>query len=280
MLLSNPTQNNTLKFLVFAALAIFLITQDFKKQVPIINTALAIITYPIKYMVDLPFTMTHMGQEFFMEHQQLSKKNEELEKIIAIYAARDQNYRSISAQNKRLQKLLNISNIKQNRYTTSNILTIETNRAKQVVTIDKGSDDQLFDGQVALAGNGIYGQIINTSAKQSIVVQLSDTNHTIPVYNQRTGDSALAVGTGQTNEVELTNTDHRRVHINDLYLSSADGEIFPRDFLVAKVKEKRYDEDINSQIPIILATTATDYNRARELLLIWQVKNSEITTTE
>jgi len=277
MLLSNPTQNNTLKFLVFAALAIFLITQDFKKQVPIINTALAIITYPIKYMVDLPFKMTHVGQEFFMEHQQLSKKNEDLEKIIAIYSARDQNYRSITAQNKRLQKLLNISEVKQNRYVVSNILTIETNRAKQVVTIDKGSDDQLFDGQVALAGNGIYGQIINTSAKQSIVVQLSDRNHTIPVYNSRTGETALAVGTGKTNRVELTGINPDIVRIGDLYLSSADGEVFPRDFLVATVKEKRYDNP-DSTTPIVLAGTATDYNRARELLLIWQIKNGQVTT--
>jgi rod shape-determining protein MreC len=276
MLLSNPTQNNTLKLLVFAALAIFLITQDFKKQVPIINTALAIITYPIKYMVDLPFTMTHMGQEFFMEHQQLSKKNEELEKIIAIYAARDQSYRSISAQNKRLQKLLNISDTKQNHFMVSNILTIETNRAKQVVTIDKGSDDELLDGQVALAGNSIYGQIISTSAKQSIVVQLSDPNHTIPVYNSRTGEAALAVGTGKTNRVELTGINHEIVHIGDLYFSSADGEVFPRDFPVATVKEKRYDNP-DSTTPIILAETATDYNRVRELLLIWQIKNGQVT---
>ena len=111
------------------------------------------------------------------------------------------------------------------------------------------------------------------------MVQLSDPNHTIPVYNPRTGETALAVGTGKTNTVELTGIEHEIVHIGDLYLSSADGEVFPRDFPVATVKEKRYDNQ-GSTDPIVLATTATDYNRARELLLIWQIKNGQVTTVK
>lgn len=279
LLLSNPTQNNTLKFIVFAALAIFTIRLDFQKQIPLVNTSLAIITYPIKYIVDAPFKAGYAGHEFFMDHQELTKKNEELERILSIYAARDQKYRSIALQNKRLQKLLNISETKQSRFTISNILTVETSRDKKVVTIDKGTDNELFDGQVALAGNSIYGQIINISPKQAIVMQLSDSDHTIPVYNSRTGTAALAVGNGKANTVKLTGTEHELIQTGDLYLSSGNGGIFPADFPVAIVREKHYDTS-NSTTPVIIATTATDYNRVRELLLIWQIKsNSTITTT-
>lgn len=278
MLLSNPTQNNTLKFVVFASLAVFLLFQDFKKQIPVINTSLAIITYPIKYMVDLPFKMGQVGQEFFMDHQQLVQRNEKLEEIITIYSARDQKYRSIAAQNKRLKKLLQIAETSEDRYIISNILTLETNRFKQAVTIDKGADDGLFEGQVALAGNSIYGQIINVSPKQSIVVQLSDPDHTIPVYNSRTGGAALAVGTGKANTVKLTGIDHETLKTGDLYLSSGLGEIFPADFPVAVIKEKHYDTS-DSTNPIILATTTTDYNRARELLIIWKIKNGQALTS-
>ena len=274
MLLSNPIQNNTLKFLTFSALAIFLITQDFKKQVPWLNSSLALITNPIRNAVDAPFKMSHAGHEFFMEHQDLIKKNKELQKIIAIYSARDQNYRSIAAENKRLQKLLNISEQRLNRYTVSNILTVQTNPARKTVTIDKGSDDKLYDGQVALAGNSIYGQVIKTNTEHSIVVQLSDRSHTIPVYNRRTGNKALAKGTGTTNTVELTGVNEDEVQKGDLYLSSGYGEVFPKDFPVARVKEKHYDKE--SRTPIILARTITDYNNARELLLIWKVKNGKL----
>ena len=269
MLLSNPTQNNTLKFIVFALISVLLLTQDYKNRIPAIHTALSIAAYPIKYIVDFPFRLGHSTSEFFTSHHALSTQNNQLKELVAIYSARDQKYRSIAAQNNRLRTLLKITDNIQDRFTVASILTIETSRFQQSVTINKGSNNALFEGQVALSGNSIYGQTISIAPKHSIIVQLSDPHHTIPVRNSRTGGFALAVGAGKTNTVLITGIDDiSKVQVDDLYLSSGLGQVFPPDFPVAIVKEKHYDPA--DSMTRITATTVTDFNRTRELLLIWK----------
>ncbi len=279
MLLSNPTQNNTLKFIVFTLIAILFLTQDYKKRVPAIHTALSIATYPLKYIVDFPFRMGHSTSEFFTSHRSLSQQNAELKGLVSIYSARDQKYRSIAAQNNRLRTLLKITDTIQDRFTVANILTIETSRFQQSVTINKGRDSALFEGQVALAGNSIYGQTISISPKNSIIVQLSDPHHTIPVRNSRTGNFALAVGAGATNTVLITGIDDMsQVQVDDLYLSSGLGQVFPADFPVAVVKEKHYDPTESETK--ITATTVTNFNHTRELLLIWKAAGLQQMTAD
>ena len=66
--------------------------------------------------------------------------------------------------------------------------------------------------------------------------------------------------------------DVESIKTGDLYLSSGLGLLFPPDFPVAVVQEKHYNPA--DSMTTISATTVTDFNRTRELLLIWQAKRT------
>lgn len=69
-----------------------------------------------------------------------------------------------------------------------------------------------------------------------------------------------------------------QVQVDDLYLSSGLGQVFPADFPVAVVKEKHYDPTESETK--ITATTVTNFNHTRELLLIWKAAGLQQMTAD
>jgi len=269
----DSSTTNPLHFVAFVLFSLVLLTADHRNAIPAARTGLSILTYPLKVLVDLPFTTTQSVSQFFTSHQKLSKENKELRKMVTIYSARDQKYRSIAAQNERLRDVLHTAEIFDDAYLLADILKVDASHFHQTVTINKGTKKGAYEGQIALAGNSIFGQIIHASTQSSTVMQLSDTKHSIPVRNARTGEAALAVGTGIINIVNLEHIkDLENIRTGDLYLSSGLGLLFPPDFPVAVVQKKHYNPA--DSMTTISATTVTDFNRTRELLLIWQANRS------
>ncbi len=269
----DSSTTKTLHFAAFAFLSVLLITADYRDSIPAARTGLSIAVYPLKVLVDFPHRTTQAISEFFTSHEKLSKENKELRKMVTIYSARDQKYRSIAAQNTRLRDVLHTAEMFDDSYLLADILKVDSGNFRQTVTINKGSKQGAYEGQIALAGNSIFGQIIHTSTQSSSVMQLSDTKHSIPVRNSRTGETALAVGTGEVNVVRLEHIkDIDDIKTGDLYISSGLGLLFPPDFPVAVVKEKHYNPA--DSMTTISAKTVTDFNRTRELLLIWQAKRT------
>ena len=273
MLSRDLSKTKIIHFLAFVVISLALLTADHRNAVPAVRTALSIVVYPLKLLVDLPYSTIHTVSQFFTSHTRLSSENKELRKLVTIYSARDQKYRSIAAQNQRLRAVLHTAEIFDESYLLASILMIDPDRFRQTVTINKGAKQGAYEGQIALAGNSIFGQVIHASTQSSVVMQLSDPKHSIPVKNARTGEKALAIGTGKTNIVKIEHVENiEDIKIGDLYLSSGLGLLFPPDFPVAVVQEKQYNPA--DSMTTVSATTVTDFNRTRELLLIWQSGNA------
>ncbi len=273
MRIQDSSKTRTLHFIAFVVASLVLLTADHRNAIPAARTGLSIVVYPLKVLVDLPYTTTRTITQFFTSHKTLNHENEELRKLVTIYAARDQKYRSIASQNVRLREALNTAKIFDESYLLANILMVDANRFRQTVTINKGTEQGAYEGQIALAGNSIFGQVIHASTQSAVVMQLSDPKHSIPVRNARTGEKALAVGTGVVNIVSLEHIENvDEINTGDLYISSGMGLLFPPDFPVAVVQQKHYNPA--DSMTTVSATTVTDFNRTRELLLIWQAKKS------
>lgn len=269
----SPSSNaNTLLFLVFLLIALGIITSDHKDKIPALRTGMNIATYPLKALIDMPYSASTNIAEFLTSHKKLSEENRQLRSTVNIYAARDQKYRSIAAQNRTLVEALETSSRLNDRYLLAKILAVDTDNFRHTVNINKGTKDQVFEGQIALYGKSIYGQIISTTPYSAELIRITDPNHAIPVQNVRTGDHALAIGAGRTNRVYLEQFDElENIKTGDLYVSSGLGSLFPPDFPVAVVKEKHYNP--SDSMTTISATTVTNFNKARELLLIWRDNN-------
>ena len=263
-----------IKFTILALIAGGLIVMDYRgsRLLPI-RTGLKMLAYPLQYAVDVPYKVAHSTKEFFTEHERLSADNRELRALVGVYAARDQKYYSIAQENLRLRKQLDATPAVREKFTLAEILSVSSNPFSKDVVINKGSNDDIFVGQVVLSDNNIYGQVKSVTPNSAVVIQLTDAKHAIHVRNSRTGLSALAVGTGKINLLELKHIETSMdVQTGDVFVSSGLGQLYPPDFPVAVVNSVAYNP--GDSFMRVTAHSLADFTKTREVLLIWRADYS------
>ena len=242
-----------------------------------LRTVLKMLLFPVQYTVDLPYRAANFTQEFFSEHDKISTQNRELRTLINVYAARDQKYHSIAEENQRLRSQLDAVPAVRERFTLAEILAVSADPFRQNVVINKGANQGLFVGQVALAGKNIYGQVDSVTPISAVITRLTDVKHAIPVRNSRTGEGALATGTGKINLLELKHIEENMdVQVGDVYVSSGLGQLFPADFPVAVVRTVAYNP--GDSLMKVKAQSLTDFTKTREILMIWRSDYAAKTT--
>lgn len=244
-----------------------------------LRTALKIIVYPLELIVDLPYSITHSTQEFFTQHHTLSNDNRELRTLMAAYVAKDKKYDSIALENARLREQLAATPAVRERFTLAEILSVSSNPFSRTVVINKGTNEDIFVGQVALASDNIYGQVESVTPNSAMIIQLTDARHNIHVRNTRTGLGALASGTGKFNQLELKHVETSMdIQTGDVFVSSGLGQLFPPDFPVAKVKSVAYNP--GDSFMKVKARSLADFTKTREILMIWRADYSIKTPEE
>lgn len=234
-----------------------------------IRTGLKMFVYPLQYSVDLPYSIGHFAKQFLSDHQKLSSDNRELRTLVGVYAARDQKYHSIARENQRLRTQLDATSAVREKFTLAEILSVSSDRFKRNVVINKGADQGIFVGQVALADNNIYGQVDSVTLGSAVIMQLTDVKHAVHVRNTRTGLGALAVGTGKSNRLELKHVETSMdIQTGDIFVSSGLGQLFPPDFPVAVVTTVAYNP--GDSFMKVMAKSLADYTKTREILMIWR----------
>ena len=245
-----------------------------------LRTALKIFVYPLELIVDIPYSITYSTQEFFTQHHLLSSDNRELRMSMAAYEAKDNKYHSIALENVRLREQLNATPAVRERFALAEILSVSSDPFNRTVVINKGTNEDVFVGQVALASNNIYGQVESVTPNSAMIIQLTDTRHTIHVRNMRTGLGALASGTGKFNKLDIEYIEGKgETYAGDVFVSSGLGQLFPPDFPVARVN-KVENKTGNSFMKTVEASSLADYTKTREILLIWRADYSIKTPEE
>ena len=263
-----------IKFAILAVIAGALMVLDYRGSPLLpVRTALKVLIYPVQYAVDLPYRVTHSTQKFFTQHEKLSTDNRELRALVGVYAARDQKYHSIARENQRLRSQLDATTAVREKFTLAEILSVSSGPFSKSVVINKGNNEGLFVGQVALADNNIYGQVKAVTPSSAVVMQLTDVKHAIHVRNSRTGFGALAVGTGKINQLELKHVETSMdVQTGDVFVSSGLGQLFPPDFPVAVISSVAYNP--GDSFMKVMAHSLSDFSKTREILMIWRADYS------
>ncbi len=267
---SNPQL--LLQFMLFILLSLSFMVLDYKNNsLASVRTALSILVYPLQMLVDLPQETAYRVSEFFSTHNTLATENYAFRKQLEFSSAQQKLFQGLKTENENLRRQLQAKPNNYNKFSLADILSITRGSFKQELVINAGNDQGITIGQPVLSLGNIYGQIIETAPYTSVVIQLSDPHHTIPVYNKRTGQSALATGTGELNMLKLkdvvANADVRN---NDVYMSSGFGQLFPANYPVAKVVEVKFEPD--NPFLNVQAKTFVNYDTVREVLLVWKEK--------
>jgi len=256
-------------------LSLILMAADYKKNsMGAVRTALSIVVYPIQQVVNFPQSVVAQLGAFFSTHDSLSAENRIFRKKLEFASAQQKLFQDLKFENESLRKQLVAKPKNFNKYSLADILSISRGNFKQESTINIGKDGGVSVGQPVLSFGNMYGQVVEVFPYTSVIIQLSDPKHTIPVYNKRNGQSALATGTGKSNLLKLKDVvANADVRVGDVYVSSGFGQLFPANYPVAKVTEVKFEPD--DPYLTVVAETFVNYDTSREVLLVWKDKNKE-----
>ena len=257
--------------LVLCALTLMAVDNRNSQALSPIRTVANMLAYPLLYAVDFPVNLYKKVFEFLEDQVQLVDENAALQQQVQLYSAQQQNMTSIEQENARLRNLLNTNDRAGYSFSMGEVLGVASERVGGLVTLDKGTRDGVKPQQVILAGNYIYGQVLDVTPIQATVMQLIDRGHTIPVRNQRTGERALASGQGRGMPLEISNLPaYSQVKEGDIFVSSGLGGLFPADFPVAKVIPNGVEFKPGDPFITVKAGPLVDYENVREVLLLWK----------
>lgn len=235
-----------------------------------LRSALAFVTYPLHYLVDLPFTTSRWLGETTSSRENLIEENRVLRERNLHLLADLQKNEALEAENMRLRDLLDSSFKIGDRVLVAELSSVDLDPYKQQVVIDKGSASGVFRGQPVLDAHAVMGQVTHVTPFSSTVLLITDSSHALPVQVLRNGLRTIAIGTGRIDQLKLpylpTNSD---ILAGDLLVTSGLGGKFPPGYPVARVTQ--IDQSPDAPFSSVRAEPRAHLDRSREVLLVWTI---------
>ena len=233
-----------------------------------VRAGLSVAVYPIQVLVDLPFRVAGWTTESFATRTRLLAENRRLLAENLESRVRLQRLAALEAENSRLRALLDSTPAVADRILVARILSVDLDPFRHRLVIDKGSRQDVYEGQAMLDADGIVGQVTRVGPISAEAILISDPGHATPVEVNRNGLRTIALGTGDSSRVTLpflpNNAD---IETGDLLIASGLGGAFPAGYPVAEVikVERRPGEPFMA----VEAEPTGALIREREVLLVW-----------
>lgn len=258
-----------LRLLLLAGLSVLLQYIDHRDDyLDTLRKAIGAAVYPLRVIVDAPVSAWNWLDESTATRNELELENSRLQTERLLTKARLQRFSALEAENARLRAMLEARERVRERVRVAEIMSVSANPFRHVLVVDKGTSNDVYDGQAIVDSEGVVGQVIEAGVASSQCLLISDPGHDLPVEVNRNGLRTIARGTGDFNRLDLpflpNNAD---IEPGDLLVTSGLGGVFPAGYPVAVV-------DTVTRIPqepfaAVTATPSAALNQIREVMLIW-----------
>lgn len=267
--LTSGTASGSVHLSLYVMIAVVLMVSDHRSDyLDRLRSTLALIVYPLIQLVDMPSRFGDWVNQTWSDRTGLQAHNQELELRWLLAQSEIAQMQALQAENQRLRTLLDTSPRLGTRVLVAELLRVDLDPHAHRITLNKGRQDGVYQGQPLADAGGIIGQIETLSEFASVAMLISDPGHAIPVTVNRTGLRTIAYGTGETDQLLLRDVSTSAdVIAGDLLLASGMGGRFPGGYPVATVTEVK--RELGSAFQIILAQPLAALNTSREVLLVW-----------
>lgn len=224
---------------------------------------------PVYWLGNAPYRLSDWASGLVVSRDDLRQENEELRARLLILERRALKYAALAAENNELRRLLNSSEVLDDRVIVGEVVGVSPDPFSHEIIINRGSSDGIRTGQAVLDAEGLMGQVIQTSQFTSRVLLVSDSSHAVPVEVVRNGLRSILLGKGERDELDLVHVpDTADIQVGDLLVSSGLGGRFPRGYPVAEVSgiQKEPGEPFVS----ITAVPKARLNQSRLVLVVFQ----------
>ena len=260
----------TIRMVVLVIASITLMTIDQRWQsLEMVRSALSSVVYTLQYSIDLPIRFYYWADEVSSSKQTLLQKNREFEARHLENRVQLQKLDIIEKENARLRRLLSATQKSTERLLISEIINVDVDPYRQLIVINKGSLNDVYQGQPIIDAQGILGQIVHVSLLSSTAILITDASHAIPIQVDRTGLRANAFGTGKIDQLDLRYLPHNAdVQVGDMLISSGLGSTFPPNYPVATIT--KVERPTGEPFATIEAIPLALLDKSREVLLVWR----------
>lgn len=236
----------------------------------VIGTGLA----PVHWFGNAPYELQNWIEGLFTTRDDLLAENEDLNARLLILERRALKYAALASENNELRRLMNSSEVLDDRVIVGEIVGVSPDPFSHEVIINKGSRDGVTVGQAILDAHGLMGQVQQTSSFTSRVLLVSDSSHAVPVEVVRNGLRAILLGNGNINALELVHVpDTADIREGDLLVSSGLGGRFPKGYPVAEVEN--ITKESGEPFVNIEATPKARLNQSRLVLVVFSPDGEE-----
>lgn len=205
-------------------------------RVSIVRTGLSILILPIQYTVDFPSKMANTIETDLITRKKLLHENILLKNQVFLLQSELQKMSMLEDENNQLRSLLGASpRIQSDQTVVAELLDISADPFIHEMTLNKGKNQNIRQGQAVLDSQGVLGQIIQAGPITSRLLLITDARSAIPVQNLRTGERSIIIGTGTAVLHLLHIAETTDVRINDKYICSGLGGYFPAGYPVGVV---------------------------------------------
>lgn len=264
-----------LRFVLLSVASLALMLLDHQEDhLARIRQGLSVAVYPIRVLVDLPFTAWDAATHALQDREELLAENEQLKRERLAANVRLQRMAALEVENARLRELLESTDTLEHRVLIAEILAQELVPYRQRFRLNKGSTNGVFIGQALLDANGLVGQVVSVDPLSAEAVLITDPDHVVPVTVNRNGLRTFAYGTGDSNRLRLPYlTNSADVRVGDLLVSSGLGGVFPSGYPVGRVIEVQARP--GQSFADVIAEPASELDRDQEVLLVFETGDDD-----
>ncbi|MEF3193294.1 MAG: rod shape-determining protein MreC [Halothiobacillaceae bacterium] len=223
---------------------------------------------PVQRLAALPVQLWRGVTEALRSRAEMQDELARLGEENLLLKAQMQTFWALQEENRRLRQALRATQPLEQDLMLAEALPVKGDARRQMVLINRGSRDGVYIGQAVLTAEGVLGQVVHVGPRTAEVLLLTDDTHAIPVRIARTGQRAIARGTGQGDRMEILHLPNNAdVHEGDLLVTSGLGGIFPAGYPVAIVSGIAQAQ--SGPFASISARPLAPVNDVREVILIW-----------
>lgn len=230
---------------------------------------------PVQRLTTLPSTLWRDLSDSVHSRADLENERARLEQENLLLKTQMQTFWSTQEENKRLRAALNATRPLEQDLLLAETIPVQGDALSHTLLINRGQRDDVHVGQAALAAEGVLGQVIHVGPRTAEVLLLSDGSHAIPVRVARSGQRAIARGTGTIDRLEVLHMPNNAdVREGDLLITSGLGGGFPAGYPVAVVTAIAPAQ--SGPFADISARPLAPLNDPREVILVSMHNGSEV----
>jgi rod shape-determining protein MreC len=268
------------KLLTVTLLAILLMLVDnFTSWLKPAYSAADNLVRPLYWIANIPLRVQEWSANSLTPRSEIESDNLRLTKESLIYHGQLQRMSDLAAENMRLRRLLNATELLQDSVLVTEVIGVSANPLSHTLTIDRGSADNVFVGQPLLDAEGLMGQIITVHKNHSTALLITDSKHALPVQVLRNGLRSIAEGRADYNRLNLKFVSPTAdIREGDKLVSSGLGGLYPAGYpvgTVLSIVSKPGDNFLKIDID-----PSAEIDRSRHLLLLYISRDSAADAVE